>query len=71
MEQLPLVSPVVEQLTLPLEIPQPALQSPTPPLQTIVLPAQVWMQLSPALRAACRQRLVQILQEVTHDAPHP
>lgn len=71
MEQPPLVPPVVEQLTLPLEIPPPALQSPTSPLQTIVLPAQVWMQLSPALRAACRQRLVQILQEVTHDAPHP
>ena len=71
MEQPPLVPPVVEQLTLPLEIPPPAVQSPTPPLQTILLPAQVWKQLSPALRASCRQRLVQILQEVTRDAPHP
>ena len=69
MEQPPLVPTVVEQLTLPLEIPPPA--PPTPPPQTIVLPTQVWMQLSPALRVACRQRLVQILQEVTHDTPHP
>jgi hypothetical protein len=68
MEQPPLGPPVLEQLTLPLEILPPA--PPTPPPQTVVPPTQVWSQLSPALRAACRQRLVQILQEVTNDARH-
>ena len=69
MEPPPLAPFVVEQLLLPLEIPPPS-PSKAPPAP-VLAPAHLWMSLSPALRDECRQRLVQILQEVTHDARHP
>ena len=57
---------VLEQLPLPLELPLP--DAPAAPSSPLLTPTQIWSTLPPALRQQCRQILVQILQEVVHDA---
>ena len=54
------------QLELPLTF--PASSGSGEPSSPVLLPVQVWSQLPLPLRARCHQTLVQILQEVLHDA---
>ncbi len=59
----PITSPLPEQLPLPFigSLGDPALLT-----QRVLPPPLVWGTLPPALQAACRQTLIQILQEVLH-----
>jgi hypothetical protein len=55
----------------PEQLPLPFIVSPsnTAPLtQRVLAPPHVWATLPPALQAACRRTLIQILQEVLHDS---
>ena len=62
--------PSTQSTTRQLDLPRDHHPAPLPPYRPPVCPQHIWRELSPTDQARVRQTLLQIMQEVIHDAPH-